>query len=55
MMKLNNLLLLGVLLCSSAGWSARLASYCTLEEGGKEVKGLKTEERMDTVPKVLGF
>lgn len=46
MMKLNNLLLLGLLLCSSTGWSARLASYCTLEEGGKEVKGLKTEERM---------
>ncbi len=46
MVKLNKLLMLGLLLCSSTGMSARLASYCTLEEGGKEVKGLKTDERM---------
>lgn len=46
MVKLNKLLILGLLLCSSTGWSARLASYCTLEEASKEVKGLKTEERM---------
>lgn len=46
MAKLRILLWSALILYSSMGVSARLASYCVLEEGGKEVKGLKTEERM---------
>jgi len=47
MAKLRGLLWLGLIVYSSVGLSARLASYCVLEEDGKEVKeGLKTEERM---------
>lgn len=45
-MKLNCILWLGLSFYSSVGFSARLASYCVLEENSKEIKGQNVDERM---------